>query len=85
MSFLTREPGILVADLVSGGYEGVRPNTPAGPAVRLLSRKTGVSGLPRVSAAQRLRLATSGVDQIATMATSDSYMTAEIAAAITAN
>jgi hypothetical protein len=50
MSYVTREPGILVADLLSGGYEGVRTRRLRRP-FDLLSRKTRVSGLPRVSAA----------------------------------
>jgi hypothetical protein len=39
MSYLTSEPGILVGDLLSGGYEGVRPNTLAAPAVRFAEQE----------------------------------------------
>jgi hypothetical protein len=85
MSFLTRRPGILVANHLSRHCGWMRPKAPTTPAIGFAG-----PGGPRVTCLgsaqpQRWRLATMGVDQIATMPTNDSYMTAEIATAITAN
>jgi hypothetical protein len=85
-SFLNRQPGILVADHLSGRCDRVRPTAPARPS-RLIccaGRPVSVTCLG-AARPQRWRLATTGVDQIATTPTNDSYMTTGIAAAITAN
>ena len=51
MSFLTRRPGILVADHLSGQRGRMRRAAPATRPLGLLDRKVRVSDLPRVSAA----------------------------------
>ena len=84
MSFLTRHPGILVADHLSGYCRRLRPNAPASPAIRFAESEDPGQCLGSARPL-KWRLATTTVDQIATMPTNDSYMTAEIATAITGN
>jgi hypothetical protein len=85
MSFLTRHPGIPVADHRSRYCGRMRTKALASPAVRFAEPEDYVSDLPRVSAAPEAAIDDDDCRPNRDMPTSDSYMTAEIAAAITAN
>jgi hypothetical protein len=85
MSFLIRRPGILVGDELSGHRGRMRPNAPASPDARFAAARPESAACLGSGRPQRWRLATKGVGQIASMLTNHSYMTAEVATAITAN
>jgi hypothetical protein len=86
VSFLIRRPGILVGDDLSGHDGRMRPNAPASPVVRFAETGRPESVTARgLARPHRWRLAATGVDQIASMPTNDSYVTAEVAIPITAN
>jgi len=85
MLFLSGRPGISVGDHLSGHCGRVCPNAPTSPATRFAEPEDPSLTYLGSTRPLELQLATTTVDQIATMPTNDSYLTAEIATAITAS
>jgi hypothetical protein len=85
MIFLSGCPGILVGDHLSGHCGRMCLNAPTSPATRFAEPEDPSVTYLGSTRPQMWRLATTTVDQVAIMPTSDSYLIAEIATAITAN